>query len=91
MFNKDRARMLAFKDWSDDDIQFIKAPALIINADKDVVLVEHAEKMSKLIPNAELIILPGAHGAFLGEVCTAVPESKLPEITVQLVEEFLDK
>jgi pimeloyl-ACP methyl ester carboxylesterase len=91
MHDKDAARMLAFKDWSDDDIQFIKAPALIINGDKDVVTTEHAVKMSRLIPNAELVILPGVHGAFLGEVCTAVPGSKLPEMTVQLVEEFLNK
>ena len=47
--------------------------------------------MSKLIPNSELVILPGVHGAFLGEVCTAVPGSKIPEITVELVEEFLEK
>jgi pimeloyl-ACP methyl ester carboxylesterase len=91
MHDKDAARMMAFKDWSDDDIQFIKAPTLIINGDKDVVTNEHALKMSALIPNSELVILPGVHGAFLGEVCTAVPGSKLPEMTVGLVEEFLEK
>lgn len=91
MHDKDAARMVAFKDWKDSDLQSIKAPALIMNADKDVVLNEHALKMSKLIPNGELIILPGVHGTFLGEVCTAVPGSKLPEMTVDLVKEFLQK
>jgi pimeloyl-ACP methyl ester carboxylesterase len=91
MHNKDRDRMIAFTDWSDDDLRSIKAPALIINANKDVVRNEHALKMSKLLPNAELIILPGEHGAYLGEICTALPGSKLPEITTEIVKEFLEK
>jgi pimeloyl-ACP methyl ester carboxylesterase len=91
MHDKDRDRMIAFKDWSDEDLRAIKAPSFIINADKDVILPEHALKMSKLIPNAELMILPGTHGAYLGEICTAVPNSKLPEMTVAMVEEFLEK
>jgi len=91
MHNKDRDRMIAFPDWSDDDLKSIKAPALIINGDKDVVTNEHVLKISGLIPNAELMILPGVHGAYLGEVCTAVPGSKLPGMTVEVVEEFLEK
>jgi pimeloyl-ACP methyl ester carboxylesterase len=91
MHDKDRDRMIGFKDWSDDDLLAINAPALIINADKDVVLPEHAIKMSRLIHNAELMILPGTHGAYLGEICTAVPYSKLPEMTVEMIEEFLEK
>ena len=91
MHNKDRDRMIAFPDWSDNDLASVKAPALIINGDKDVVTNEHVLKMSKVIPNAELMILPGIHGAYLGEICVAVPGSKLPEMTVTVVEEFLDK
>ena len=91
MHDKDAARMIAFKDWNDSDLQNIKAPALIINGDKDVTTAEHALKMSKLIPNGELLILPATHGSFLGEMCTAVPGSKLPEITVELIRAFLDK
>jgi pimeloyl-ACP methyl ester carboxylesterase len=91
MHDKDRDRMIAFKDWNDSDLQTIKAPALIISGDKDVTTVEHALKMSKLIPKAELLVLPATHGSFLGEACTIVPGSKLPEITVELVKEFLDR
>lgn len=91
MFTKDRDRMIAFKDWSDDDLKSIRAPALIINGDKDVITNEHVLKMSKFIPDAELMILPGTHGAYLGEICTAVPNSKAPEMTVAAVEEFLEK
>ena len=78
--------MIAFPDWSDDDLKSIKAPALIINGDKDVVTNEHALKMSKLIPNAELMILPGNTWRLSGEICTAVPGSKLPEMTVEIIE-----
>jgi pimeloyl-ACP methyl ester carboxylesterase len=91
MHNKDRDRMIAFTDISDNDLKSIEAPALIINGDKDVITNEHALKMSKVIPNAELMILPGEHGAYLGEICAAVPGSKLPEVTVEVVEEFLEK
>ena len=91
MHDKDADRMRNFKDWNDDLLQGIRAPALIMNADKDVILNEHAIKMSTLIPNAQLVILPGVHGAFLGEICTAVPGSKLPAITVELIKEFLEK
>jgi pimeloyl-ACP methyl ester carboxylesterase len=91
MHDKDKARMLAFKDWSDNDLKSIKAPSLIIIGNHDIVLPEHAVKMSRLIPNAELMILPGTHGAYLGEIVTAQPNNKLSEMTVAVVEEFLDK
>ncbi len=91
MFNKDVARMVAFKDWNDEDLKSITAPALIINGDKDVVLPEHALKMSQLIPNARLIILPGVHGECIGEIETKSLNSKQPEMIVELVKEFLDK
>jgi pimeloyl-ACP methyl ester carboxylesterase len=89
MFNKDVERMATFKDWSDEDLKSIKAPALIINADKDVILPEHALKMSQLIPNARLVILPGVHGECIGEVETASLKSKQPQFVVELIKEFL--
>ena len=91
MFEKDKQRMLNFKDMSDDDLRSIKAPALLIVAYHDVVTPEHVLIISRLIPDARLVILPGTHGSFIGEVCTAQKGSKLPEITVDLIEEFLHK
>ena len=91
MHDKDKERMLQFKDWSDKDLASIKAPALLIIGDKDIVTPQHAVEMSHKIPNAELMILPGTHGSFIGEVCTAIPGSKMPEMTVALIEEFLNK
>jgi hypothetical protein len=34
MFNKDKERMLHFKDWKDEDLASIKNPSLIIAGDK---------------------------------------------------------
>ena len=91
MFEKDRSRMLQFKDWSDEDLFSIKAPALIISADHDVVIPQHAVEMAQKIPNAQLMILPGSHGSFIGEVATVKQGSKIAELTVAAIEEFLDK
>ena len=90
MFNKDKERMLQFKDWRDEILRSITAPTLLVVADRDVVTTEHAVKISHLIPNARLLILPGTHGSFIGDVCTAY-ESKIVEATFVLIKEFLDK
>jgi len=91
MFNKDKERMLNFKDWKDDDLASIKNPSLIIVGDKDVVTKEHTVKMSQIIPHAQLMILPGTHGSFIGEICSVEKESKMPETTATMIKEFLDK
>lgn len=89
MHDKDKERMLNFKDWPDEVLQSITAPALLIIGNNDVVTPEHALKMSQLIPYAELVILPGVHGSFIGEVCTEKKNSRIPELTVAIIEEFL--
>jgi pimeloyl-ACP methyl ester carboxylesterase len=90
MHDKDATRMCGFRDWSDDSLRSITAPTLAINADRDVIKNDHALAMSQLIPNARLMIVPGNHGSYLGEACTIVPGSKIPEMVVRVVEEFLD-
>lgn len=58
------------QDWSAEDIQSIKAPALVIIGDSDVVRPEHAVAMFRLLgggvcgdlsglPNTQLAVLPG--------------------------------
>ena len=93
MFDKDVARMENFKDWSDDALRSIKAPALFMVADHDVITVEHTIQMSRLVQGAQLVVLPGHHGAFMGaEEAGAVKKgSKFPEVTVALVEGFLNE
>jgi pimeloyl-ACP methyl ester carboxylesterase len=89
MHDKDKERMLQFKDWRVEDLNSIKAFTLIIIGNRDIVTPEHAINMSKAIPNAELMILPGNHGSYIGEVCSAKMGSKIPELTVSMVNEFL--
>ena len=89
MFDRDVARMIAFKDISDSDIQAIQAPALIINADADVVRVEHAMALSRALPHAQLAILPGGHGEYIGEICATNKNSKIPDLVTAMIEEFL--
>ena len=91
MFDRDKNRMLQFKDWKDEDLMSIKVPSLIILGDKDVVTTEHAVVMSQKIPKSQLLILPGTHGSFIGEGLSAKDTSKIPELTVKVIEEFLDK
>jgi len=90
MFNKDVERMKNFKDISDESIRSIKAPALIITGSQDVMPVEHAVELSHMISGAQLAVLPGVHGACLGEV-TAKAGSRQPEATAILVQEFLNE
>jgi pimeloyl-ACP methyl ester carboxylesterase len=90
MFEKDKNRMVDFQDWNDEDLEAIKAPALLILGDKDVVVPQHAVQMAQLIPGARLMILPADHGSYIGEICTLKTGSKMPEFTVEAVKEFLN-
>ena len=91
MFDKDKKRMVNFQDWNDEDLKSIQAPTFLISGDQDVMTPAHTVKMSQLIPNAQLMILPGTHGSFIGEVCTIEKESEMPGITAAIIREFLDK
>ena len=91
MFNRDCQRMLHFKDWLDEDIRSIKAPTLIlIGGDQDVTKPEHAVEMYRLLPQGRLIILPGGHGACLGEITFADKAGNLPSMTAGIIEDFLN-
>jgi pimeloyl-ACP methyl ester carboxylesterase len=89
MFEKDVARMKAFTDWRDDDLRSIQADTLVMAADHDVVMPEHAMQLSRLIPGAKLAILPGYHGAFMGAAEAGASDGGLVEVTALLVEGFL--
>lgn len=88
MFNRDCQRMLHFRDWTDEDIRSIQAPALILIGNEDVTKPGHAVAMSRLLPKGKWVILPGGHGECLGEVSFEHP-GNLPSITAGLVEDFL--
>lgn len=88
MFNKDKQRMIDFNDWPDEDLQSIKAPAMIISSDRDVILPEHSVRMARLIAGSRLVILPGVHGAPVGAI-EAEAGPGYAEVTARLVEDFL--
>lgn len=91
MFNRDVARMGAFKDIPDTAIKSIQAPALVINGDLEPILAEHAMLLFRTLPHARLAIFPGQHGEYIGEVCTVDKNSVIPELTTALILEFLQK
>jgi pimeloyl-ACP methyl ester carboxylesterase len=91
MCEKDLERIQNFKDVPDKDVRSIRAPTLVMIGDRDIPKPEHAAELSRMIPSARLIILPGAHGEFLGEILTAKKTSRAPEYTAGLVEEFLNQ
>jgi pimeloyl-ACP methyl ester carboxylesterase len=89
MFDRDVARMASFKDISDSKIKEIQASALVVNGDAEVIRVEHALELSRTLPHAKLAILPGGHGDYIGEVCAANKNSKLPALVTAMIDEFL--
>jgi pimeloyl-ACP methyl ester carboxylesterase len=90
MHDKDAARMRNFKDVPDDMVRSVSAPTLIVLGDQDIVKPEHALELSRLIPGARLLILPGGHGDYLGEIVMTQADTRYPELTARLIEEFLD-
>jgi pimeloyl-ACP methyl ester carboxylesterase len=87
-YKRDVARMQSFTDMKEEDIKGIKAPTLIIAGDKDVVTPEHAVEMSRQIPNAQLLIWPGGHGDYIGEITTVkATENHYPVLSA--IEDFL--
>jgi len=89
MFSKDSRRMMTFKDWKNEDIQSIQAPALVVAGDQDLPLPEHTVEMYRLLPHGRLAILPGNHGSYMGEIMSAGRDSKIPELFAAMIDEFL--
>jgi pimeloyl-ACP methyl ester carboxylesterase len=89
MHDKDAARMAGFLDVSDAAVRGVRAPTLIVSGDRDVVRLEHAIELSRLFPDARLLILPSGHGHYLAEVTSAPADEDYAEITARLLERFL--
>jgi pimeloyl-ACP methyl ester carboxylesterase len=89
MHDKDLERMRRFADVPDKDVASVRASTLILIGDRDIVTPEHALELSRRIPKARLLILPGGHGDYLGEAVMAPKDSRMPALTASLVEEFL--
>jgi len=59
-FKKSVERMKNFKGWTPEQMQSIQAPTLVLSGDRDLILPEHAVRLFRLLPHAQLAILPGA-------------------------------
>ena len=82
--------MQHFSDVPDEAVQSVRAPTLIVLGDRDIVRLEHALELTRLIAGARLLILPGGHGDYLGEAVMTQTETRYPELTARLIAEFLD-
>ncbi|MEJ6982260.1 alpha/beta hydrolase [Pedobacter sp. P351] len=90
MHDRDAKRMVNFKDIPDDQIKTIKAKTLIIIGDRDIISPEHAIEMHRKIGGAELAIIPGVHGEYIGEITTLKSNSKQPDFVIPMIKRFLD-
>lgn len=90
MHDKDAERMRKFKDMPDELVRSVRVPTLVVVGDRDIVTVEHAVELSRLFPRARLLVLPGGHGDYLGEIVFTQRPTRYPELTAGLVEEFLN-
>jgi pimeloyl-ACP methyl ester carboxylesterase len=80
-FDKSVRRMLEFKDIPAESLRAIAAPTMIVNGDRDVTRPEHAVEMFRLLPHAQLAILPATDHAIITK---SLAEQPTP------VESFLD-
>jgi pimeloyl-ACP methyl ester carboxylesterase len=76
MFDEDRARMLAFKNFSDSDLHAIQAPAFILDGDQDFFLPQHALDLFHLLPHARLAILPEGTLNILARLAQGIPTAR---------------
>jgi pimeloyl-ACP methyl ester carboxylesterase len=78
----DKVGGIHWQGFSTEELASIKAPILIVVGDNDFVRVEHAIETVKLIPNAELAVIPDASHFGL---------SSEQERVVPIVKHFLEK
>ncbi len=90
MHDKDAERMRSFEDVPDELLRSVQAPTLIVVGDRDIVKPEHAVELSRLLPEARLLVLPGGHGDYLGEAVMTQAPSRQPELTAAIIATFLD-
>ena len=90
MHDKDAERMRSFQDVPDELVRSVRVPTLIVLGDRDIVKPEHAIKLARIISGARLLILPGGHGDYLGELVMTQTDTHYPELSARLIEEFID-
>jgi pimeloyl-ACP methyl ester carboxylesterase len=70
----DKVGSIQWKGFSKEDLASMKAPILIVQGDHDFVRLEHSVETVKLIPRAELAVIPNAsHFALSSEQERVIP------------------
>jgi pimeloyl-ACP methyl ester carboxylesterase len=78
----DKVAAIKWDGFSKEELASITAPILILAGDHDFVRVEHAAETARVIPNAELAVIPSAsHFVLYSE----------PERVIPIVKHFLEK
>jgi pimeloyl-ACP methyl ester carboxylesterase len=90
MHDKDLERMRHFVETTDQEVRKVQAPTLVIAGDHDVPTREHALELQQLLPHGSLVILPGGHGEYLGELLASKPDAPEPTLVAGMIEAFLD-
>ena len=80
-FYKARDPMRDFQDAPEDAVRTIAAPTLVVGSDRDVMRPEGAVELFRLLPHAQLAILPGTEHM-------AIP--RRTDVLVPMIEVFLD-
>jgi pimeloyl-ACP methyl ester carboxylesterase len=70
----DKVDRIQWKGFSREELGSIRAPMLIIQGDHDFVRLEHSVEIMRLIPHAELAVIPNAsHFALSSEQDRVLP------------------
>lgn len=78
----EKVASIQWRGFSKEELASIKAPMLIVQGDHDFVRLEHSVETVKLIPHAELAVIPDAsHFALSSE----------PERVIPIIKHFLEK
>lgn len=69
----------SFRGWPETKLRKLRAPLLVMAGDRDFLRVEHALKLSRLVPHGQLAVIPGGDHGF--------PAAQ-PELVAAMLERF---
>lgn len=84
---KQLALLNSFEGIPESAMKTISVPTLLLFGDHDLRL-EHLLEMHRLLPNSRMAVIPGGHGAYIGEA-TSPSTPDMIEATLTIVKAFL--
>jgi pimeloyl-ACP methyl ester carboxylesterase len=64
LVQKVKQMYFSFQGWPEAKLRKLRAPLLVMVGDHDFIRVEHALKLSRLVPQGQLAVIPGADHGF---------------------------